>query len=38
MSRRHPLPNQKMNGQLHAILLNSQVGKDNIWFKHYRVA
>ncbi len=38
MSRRHRLPSQKMNGQLHAILLNSQVGKDNIWFKHYRVA
>ncbi|MCX2681865.1 hypothetical protein OOZ15_18060 [Galbibacter sp. EGI 63066] len=35
LARRQSLPSKKLKGQLHAILLNKQAGKDNYWFKHY---
>ncbi|MEM7765672.1 MAG: hypothetical protein AAF290_16525 [Pseudomonadota bacterium] len=37
LRKRTNVPN-KLRGQLHALLLDVQVGrKDNIWFKHYKV-
>jgi len=34
---RDTVPHSRYRGQLHAILLDNQVGDDQIWLKHYRV-